>query len=230
MASSNRTQNRIFWGVVLIGLGVLFLLDQLGQLDARDLISRYWPVIFIIIGVSILIGNNFKNAGGGVFFILFGAFFLLVRLRIFHYSLWHYWPVLIIALGLWILIHPAGHGDKKKIPEMTADDLAISQVFSGMTRRVESQSFRGGTAEVVFGSADIDLTGAKLEGGRADLVLSVVFGRIDLRVPPDWQVVVEGTPVLGSIEQDLKASRDAVKSATLTVKSSIVLGAIHIRD
>ncbi|MGA2363034.1 MAG: DUF5668 domain-containing protein [Candidatus Aminicenantales bacterium] len=231
MARTRGTQSRIFWGLVFIIIGVLVLLDQMGRVDIGYIISRYWPAIFILIGVSILIANDFKNTGAGLFFILFGAFFLLMEMRIFDRTVWHYfWPLVIIAVGIWILIKPARAVDKKKIPELTADELRISQVFSGTSRRVESPSFKGGSAEVVFGSAEIDLSGAGLEGGKATLSLSVVFGSIELRVRPEWQVVVEGNPVLGSIDQKRNQPADADKKGVLLIAASVVIGSIHIKD
>ena len=174
--NARKTQGRIFWGLLLIIMGVLFLFDRMGRLDFGDLVGRYWPVIFILIGISILLSNNFKNAGSGVFFILFGTFFLLLRLRIFERTVWHYlWPLAIIGVGLWILLRPVWHPDRKAIGAMTADELNISQIFSGSVRRIESQSFKGGKADVVFGSAEIDLRAAGLAGGRATLVRRVAL-------------------------------------------------------
>ena len=231
MTAPRGNQSRVFWGLIFIVVGILFLLDQMGQLDVGDIFSRYWPAIFILIGISIVIANDFKATGAGVFFILFGAFFLLMDMRIFDHRVWHYfWPLLIIGLGLWILIKPARAADKKKIPELTVDELRISQVFSGTSRRVESPSFKGGSVEVVFGSAEIDLTAAGLEGGQARLGLSAVFGSIELRVRPEWQIVIEGTPILGSIEQKRNRPAEAEKKGTLLINASVVLGSIHIKD
>lgn len=228
--SAHRTQGRIFWGLLLICLGVLFLLDQMGRLDFGDLVGRFWPVIFIIIGISILLSNNFKNVGSGIFFILFGAFFLLLRMRIFDRAVWHYiWPLAIIATGLWMLLRPAWHPNRSEASEVGGDDLAISQVFSGSARKVESQNFRGGKADVVFGSAEIDLRAARLAGGQATLVLSVVFGGIEVYVPRDWQVVLEGTPVLGSIDSHKKAAA-VPTTQTLTIKGSAVFGSIEVKE
>jgi predicted membrane protein len=229
--NERKNQGRIFWGLLLIVLGVVFLLDRMGRLDFGDLIGRYWPVIFILIGISILLSNNLRNIGSGMFFILFGTFFLLLRLRIFDQAVWRYlWPLAIIAVGLWILLKPALYRDKKKIPEMTGDDLAINQVFSSTSRKVESQNFRGGKADVVFGSAEIDLRAAKLAGGQATLVLSVVFGNIDVLVPRDWQIVVSGTPVLGSIKSHKAAVPDTAKTGTLYIQGSVVFGSIEVKE
>jgi predicted membrane protein len=230
MANRGKSQGRIFWGLILIAFGVGFLLDQLGYLDFGDVIGTYWPVIFIIIGLSILINNNFKDAGAGIFFIAFGAFFLLVRLRILGHSLWHYWPVLIIAAGLWILISPFRGASKKKIPELTVDEVDINQVFSGTSRRIESRNFKGGKAEVVFGSAEIDLSGAGLGGGRATLYLSAVFGNIEVRVPREWEVVVEGSPFLGTIEDKKRGIAGGEKTGTLFIKASVAFGSIELKD
>lgn len=228
--SASKNQGRIFWGLLLIVLGGLFLLDQMDKLDFGDLIGRYWPVVFIILGLSILLSNNFRNVGSGLFFIAFGAFFLLVRLRIFDRMVWSYlWPLAIIGVGVWILVRPAWHPDRKKADGMTADDLDINQVFSGSSRKIESQSFRGGKADVVFGSAELDLRGARLAGGQATLVLSAVFGSIEVFVPRDWQVVLEGSPVLGSIESR-KAISDVPKTQTLTIKGSAVFGSIEVKE
>jgi predicted membrane protein len=215
---------------MLICLGVLFLLDQMGRLDFGDLVGRFWPIVFIVIGISILLSNNFKNVGSGIFFILFGAFFLLLRLHIFDRAVWHYiWPLAIIATGLWLLLRPAGRPNRNEASEVGSEDLSISQVFSGSARKVESQNFRGGKADVVFGSAEIDLRAAKLAGGQATLVLSVVFGGIEVYVPRDWQVVLEGSPVLGSIDSHKKAAT-VPATQTLTIKGSAVFGSIEVKE
>jgi predicted membrane protein len=228
--TDHKNQSRIFWGLLLIVVGALLLFAQMDWWSFGRLVGRFWPVIFILLGISMLVSNNFRNVGSGVFFVLFGTFFLLVKWDVLH-EIWRYiWPGVIILAGLWILLRPAVQADKKKIPEMTGDDLAINQVFSGTVRKVESQSFRGGTAEVVFGSAEIDLRNAKLAGGQATLALSAVFGGIEVMVPRDWEVVLEGSPVLGSIESRKAALPESGKTGTLNVKGSAVFGSIEIKD
>lgn len=47
---------RIIWGIVFIGIGALFFGRNLNRLDfdIGELLLRFWPVIFIIIGLTIL--------------------------------------------------------------------------------------------------------------------------------------------------------------------------------
>lgn len=236
MSATRNTGGRIFWGLTLIGLGILFLLDQLGEVDFGEVVSRYWPAVFILIGLSILVGSGRRSAGPGLFFILFGAFFLLMRLEILNRSLWNYWPVFVIGAGVWVLLHPiferAGGPEEKKSPEgaLAGDTLGVSAVFSGLKRRVDSPSFKGGKAEVVLGSLDLDLTGAGLAGGQAAVYLSAVLGDIVVRVPRSWEVILEGTPVLGDIEDKRKGVVPSEPKVTLRVRGSAVLGSIKIKD
>jgi hypothetical protein len=50
--------------VVLIALGVLFLLNNLGLLDLHRL-ARYWPVLLIAAGVYMLYGRLAASSHGG---------------------------------------------------------------------------------------------------------------------------------------------------------------------
>jgi len=222
---------RIFWGLILILVGVLFLFDQMGRLDFGEIVSRWWPAVFIPIGLSILIGNRFRDAGGGVFFILFGAFFLLMRLRIFDHTAWHYfWPVIIIACGLWLILKPAFAGAKKKAFDAGGDDLRVSAVLTGIQRRIESPGFRGGKAEAILGGLDLDLSRAGLAEGRATLDLTAVMGGIDVRVPRDWQIVLDATPILGGVDDRTHPVPEAERKGILYVKATAILGGIDIKD
>jgi len=232
MTNHRHGSGRIFWGLMLIALGSLFLLDQMGELDFGDIIGRYWPVIFILIGLAILINSGFRDAGSGLFFILFGAVFLLFELDILNHHVWHYvWPLAIIALGLWIIAKPALRGARgRDFPPIKEDDLDATAVFAGMKRKVESRTFRGGEATAVFGSLDLDLTPAALEGNQATIELTAVFGGIDVHVPKDWKVVLADTPILGGIHDRRSAPAASGAGPTLHLKATAVFGNVEIKD
>ena len=53
----------IFWGILVIGFGILLLLDNLGYLGNIDVWRLIWPVFLIALGGWILLGVYFKRPG-----------------------------------------------------------------------------------------------------------------------------------------------------------------------
>ena len=51
--SHHRRSGNIIWGVILIGMGTLFLLMNL---DILPDMSDMWPVVIIIVGLALTIG------------------------------------------------------------------------------------------------------------------------------------------------------------------------------
>ena len=53
-------KSRIVAPVILIAIGILFLLKNLGlaDLDLGRLLSTWWPAILILVGISLLIKRN----------------------------------------------------------------------------------------------------------------------------------------------------------------------------
>ena len=230
-------QGGIFWGLMLVVFGVLFLLDRLGGLDFGTLIGTYWPVIIIILGLSIIIGSGFHRPFGGLFLMGIGTLFLLNSLDVLEYDVWQYaWPVLIILVGLGILFRgvfrrSSGHGggsmDAGKFPEIHESDI---DVLSSMKRRIETQSFRGGKVTAILGGLELDFRGAGLEGGKATLDATAIMGAVDIFVPREWRVVIDGTPILGGFEDKRRTIPDAEAKATLYLKGAAVMGGITIKD
>jgi lia operon protein LiaF len=50
---SRKKQEQLFWGVVLLIVGALFMLDNFGvDIDLWDIIGEFWPLILIGIGLK----------------------------------------------------------------------------------------------------------------------------------------------------------------------------------
>lgn len=224
-------QGRIFAGLLIIGIGVLFLLGSLEKIDVWDVLADYWPLILIFIGISHLFSSQFRNTTSGIILILIGGFFMLANLDVLEYNLWHVlWPVLIIAVGLWILFRPKFKGASKKAPEVKEDDLSAFVMFAGIDRRVESQAFRGGKATALMGAVDIDMRDAKLAGSEATLELTAIMGAVEIRIPREWKVEVDSSAILGAVEDKFKSDSPDVAQSTLYIKASVILGGIEIRN
>lgn len=104
---------RLFTGLVIIGVGILFLLRQAGQIDISigELFSTYWPVILIVLGIKQLLSGCSQGAGwGGGVMVLIGVFFLGRNLDWIGWSTGEIIPYLvpfvIIVIGLRMILKP----------------------------------------------------------------------------------------------------------------------------
>lgn len=231
MPSHKHSSGRIFWGFVLILVGALFLLDRMGRLDFGELIGRYWPLLIIAAGVWHLVANRFRDVVGGLFLIAIGAMFQLGKLELLSRSAWHYiWPTAIIVLGLWVLAGAFRRQAGPKIPSSKEDALDAFAIFSGLERRVESQNFRGGKATALLGGMELDFSQVRLAEGKATIELSAILGGIDVRVPRHIRVELDGSPVLGGIENKHVYSPGPGGEQTLYIRATAVLGGVEIKD
>lgn len=60
MSNSSRPRPSLFWPLLLIGIGVILLLSNLGILpaDSFNILWRFWPLVLVIIGLDILLGRR----------------------------------------------------------------------------------------------------------------------------------------------------------------------------
>jgi len=215
-------------GAALVLLGALLLLDNLGVVGLGGLIGRAWPALLIAVGIYQIARN--RDLRHGWFPIVLGGVLLLATLRIVRWGeLWRLWPVALVLVGLQILLG-GRPGWRRRAPTTSGEDvLALDLLFSGVERRVTSQSFRGGKIEAVFGGVEVDLTGAAMaqEGGL--LEVSVVFGGVELRLPRDWEVEVQPSAVIGGVGDHLAQSRPPA-GGRLVIRASAVFGGVEIRN
>ena len=114
-----RFTSQIFGGLILIGIGAIFLLRQLGYTDFSIgyVISNFWPVILILMGVQRLLGTGEEHSKGsspigGFFFLAIGVYFLGRNLGWFDISAGDFFkmfiPVMLIGGGLYVIFKPRG--------------------------------------------------------------------------------------------------------------------------
>jgi cell wall-active antibiotic response 4TMS protein YvqF len=86
----------LMWGLVLMGIGVLFLLDRFGVVEVDRVVRLYWPMIFVVIGVAKLAR---RNVWGGFWFIVTGVWLEIAHAHLFGLTFQSSWPLLLIAFG-----------------------------------------------------------------------------------------------------------------------------------
>jgi len=229
MATVRIDKGGLFSGLLIILVGLLFLFGVLGEEGIGDMFSTYWPLFLIFIGLWILITHEFRNFFG-LLLAAIGCIFLLIKLEVLGHRIWYFlWPVLIILFGLWVIFRPRVR-IKEKSPEIKGHDLDVSGVFSGLKRAIESKEFRGGKASAVFGGLELDFTESQLAENEATVEMTAAFGGIEIRVPPEWKIIVDSNPIFGAIEDKRKSVPRAEDAPKLYIRGTVIFGGIEIKS
>ena len=119
-------QGHLIGGLILIGIGTMFLLDRMNFL--RFDFSDWWPMFMIIPGLVMALDSNRKNKNGAFFLLTFGLLFQVAELNLFRWWRWrNLWPMMMIAIGAWMLYQhlsardesrPAAPGPSAAPPQM----------------------------------------------------------------------------------------------------------------
>lgn len=231
----------IIFGSIILLIGILFLLENLGIFYVGQL-WQFWPVILIAVGVArILDARGLQTQFPGIIIAGVGFIFLLHNLGYLPWELGRLlWPFLLICLGALILLrgfgsrsHGAGsHSFVDDASTISDNVLKEDVVFGGINRKIESQDFQGGQVTAVFGGAQIDFRGAATTKDEMQIEANAVFGGVELIVPDSWDVTVRGAGVLGGYEDRTHPApvTTGVKRPRLVVRGSAVFGGVTARN
>jgi len=223
--------SQVVFGLMVIAMGVLFLLDNLGILEFRRGLA-FWPLVFIIAGVVKMVDTGSRNGYVvGLVLVMVGATLMANRMGFIYVSFNTVWPLLLIGLG-GLVLYRAATGRRARslsLKDEPASDgvVDITAILSGVERRVTTQAFRGGEVTAIMGGCELDMRGASIEG-EAVLDVFAVFGGISIKVPPDWTVVLHGTPILGGFDEKTAAAPNDTKR--LIVRGYVILGGLEVRN
>lgn len=216
---------RIITGIIIIAIGVGALLGALNVFPFWDLFSNWWPVLVIVGGLFVLIGDLRNNWLWGTLLVIAGGLLLIKQHDLLNFNIFSLIiPLFIIGAGLSILIHSQS---KAKTKGSATDMDDVSVIFSGSETKNKSQNYKGGKVTAIFGGATLDLRDAKLTG-EASLDIFVLCGGVELRVPRDWKVVSKAAPIAGGIENKSEGNEDH-KGPLLVLTGTVLLGGVEIK-
>jgi hypothetical protein len=104
VAYSRHSNRHFIVGVLILLLGFVLLLDQLGFVEANK-IFMFWPLILIYFGLNRFFGyrDSVARFWGG-FLILLGVSFQLEELGLSHIHIATIWPVFLICAGILLIL------------------------------------------------------------------------------------------------------------------------------
>lgn len=216
--------SRLLLGLLVLGLGVMFALDNMGVLDA----GRYWPAALVLLGLYKLSQPRGASGRGlGVVLILVGAWLLVDNLRALT-SRVGFWPLVLIVAGL-ALIWEAIRGGRRPWPPLEAGSaLEMVAIMGGVERAINSSDFRGGRATAIMGGCEIDLRQASMADEEAVIEVFAIMGGVEIKVPETWSVTVTGLPIMAAIED--KTRQPAERRQLLVVKGVVIMGGVEVKN
>lgn len=219
MPSSNH--KRALIGILLVAVGAVFLLDNLGF----DIYIPYflfsWPAIFVILGIINLLSGSGRTAL--IFFAIGAAFYL------HHYdvvSIGEMWPLVLIIIGLSFIFRRKS--EPRNISETDEDYIDEVAIFGGTERKFISDNLKGGKITSIFGGSEIDLRGSKAQDG-AVIEVFCMFGGVELMLPEDWKINMDATAIFGGFS-DSRKNITGSSETTVHIKGFTMFGGGEIKN
>jgi predicted membrane protein len=219
------------FGTAILGLGVLtlgavMLLDNFGIIEGETLYA-YWPVFLILIGISHLVRpTGSRRIGAAIVWVGIGAVVLLSNLGLISFEIWDLWPVVLLIIGGSLILRPfrsrRALGENVGVFEATA-------ILGGANRRLSAADFRGGDATALLGGCEIDLRDCGSEGGPAEINTLAFWGGIEIRVPEDWEVQVQGIALLGAYEDKTRTAVGEGRKV-LIVRGTAIMAGVEVNN
>lgn len=214
---------RIWFGTMLVVLGVLWLLDAGGVLDAQDLLDRWWPLAVLALA-GLAMAAERRVTLGPLVLAGIGAVLLIDQLEFVDTGT-VVWPVIAVIAGVWIILDL---GRRWTSPALERQNTFA--LLGGSDIKNHSAHFRHANVSAVFGGATLDLRSAHLDpGARVDAL--ALFGGVDVIVPPGWRVALDGLPIFGGYEDKTTGNADLPEDAPLlTVSATAIFGGVGVKN
>lgn len=215
---------RIWVGLFFCVFGLGFLLHQADLIDFTQVLSAWWPIIVMSVGIIQLLQRRVSSVITGILLFVVGLLFLLSHwfgLDIYSYI----WPLIFIFIGIIIIFTRIKQ--EKTIEE--SDDLNTTVLLSGAEIRSQSKSFQGGSVLTILGGAEIDLRDAVIVDG-AKIDITSILGGVSILVPENVRVELSGIPLLGGWEDSTRHVGLTGEEVVLKVQCLTILGGAEIKN
>ena len=221
---------KIFYGLVLLAIGIAFAGSALGFWSFDIFFKGWWCVLLMVLAVADMCAHGFRE--WDVFVFVIGAV-LFVKYRfenIGKYITWKlFFAVVIIYIALRIIFSAVVRKPKFSVSHsesgQTYDGISTEKLtFGSRNISYDGKNVNGGNFSVSFGELIIDMRGAAVSDG-AVINVSSSFAKAVLRTPADVTVTVKINVAFGEVKNTV-ADRKGDHSITINAEASF--GAVEI--
>ncbi|MCK5077233.1 MAG: hypothetical protein KAR38_12705 [Calditrichia bacterium] len=219
---------KLIIGLGIISIGVLLLLKNMGFYIGFN-VWDLWPLILIAVGINhIYQPAENKNVFGGAIFILVGVLFLLRNFDLLYFDFRIIWPLIIILIGGALLKQGFRSAHDGNVDQ---DFINLSFIMGGGEFKFHSKTLKGGNVFAVMGGCKLDLTEADFIEDKIVIDTFTFWGGIEIKVPQNWQVNMQGTPLLGGMDNKstFLDSGDRPPKQVI-VKGMAIMGGVEVKN
>ncbi len=129
----SRSSGQWVFGLIILIIGTIFLLENVFGLEIWESVWLFWPVLILLWGLMELFQK--RSIFFGIILLAIGGLFLARNFELYQWSeaIWKFWPVIIIAIGIdqlfrqpdSVLIKRKPKKQKGKKETITQDDEII---------------------------------------------------------------------------------------------------------
>jgi predicted membrane protein len=219
------------FGLLFIFCGIVFMLEQSDIIENAQDLLRFWPFILVFAGMGKLVWPG--SASGrisGLILVAFGSALLLEEFGLLAANVWDFWPILLVFLGIRLVWE--GATGRRSVASDSASTVNAVAALGGASRRNNSADFRGGDLVAFMGGCEVDLRNARIQNGPAVIDAFAFWGGVEIRVPEEWVVTVEGIALLGAYEDSTRtlAEEGDMLRQELVVKGLAIMGGVEIKN
>jgi Domain of unknown function (DUF5668) len=197
----NNPWTSLVLGLITLTVGLLFWLDHLDRINARDYL-QWWPLALIAFGLAHIPTRQWIAA---TVWSLIGVWCLMGTLGYPQRHLWRLigaWPLLISVAGVALIMQALRPGGSH--PTRSFHAIAV---MAGNVRRMGSQ---------------------ELTGGEAIIDVLAFWGGIEIRVPREWNVINRVTGILGGYEDKSGGAPDG--APRLVIRGAAIMGGVEVKS
>lgn len=231
-------KERIFWGVLLILIGVFLIVSKLGYFANVSVLSLVLTIFLIAIIVKSLPHLNFS----GILFPI--AFICIIYDKQLGITSITPWTVLIAALfgsiGLSMIflkhnkwVNVKFHDDDfkddcdfEKVDIQDESHVNFKNSFCGSVKYINTNSFEQADLKCSFGAMKVYFDNATMSGDNAIVRLNASFCGVQLYIPKNWNVENKTNVFLGAVDE--KNKHNQITTNTLKLVGDISFSGVEI--
>ncbi len=212
-------------GIIVMLVGGLFLARNFDFFPGEYLRLIFtWQSILIVIGIITYLSSGNKPLG-----VIIASVGILGFIP-------NFWALLLIGLGGYIIYRNQSKPSDENMHESVnaaneGDYINDISIFGGSKKSFQVDNFRGGNITAIFGGSEINMIDSSLCDGISTLNLFFLFGGTSIRVPSNWNVYIQLTPIFGGFkDKRILVSDDKSTDKKLVIRGFVLFGGGDLKN